>query len=260
MARAVIFDTDAEVRAAVAALLDDGGHSVIGQAESSEAAVDLIDRERPDIAIVDVTTRFSTGRAVLSEAALCGCRAIVYSTYIEPGSLHEVRGAPIGVMKPDLVALAHAIERAVAGLEGTPTQRRRASRPGLSGDDFFEALAAADVGDAIIVLEPMHRAPRELEIVGEFAERTVAGGDRVVIGDGAIGILLSAGGSDGVVAVLRRLKGNSGRQLDDWHVRSAVISEGERPKNAYLRLAAQVSARRELMRRQEDEEALEPPP
>ena len=52
--RAVIADDAALWREGIARLLDDAGITVVAQAGDAEAFTELVDRERPDVAIADV--------------------------------------------------------------------------------------------------------------------------------------------------------------------------------------------------------------
>jgi DNA-binding NarL/FixJ family response regulator len=244
MARVLICDHDPSIRTAVRDLAADHGHEVVGETADTFEVVELIERIRPDVAVVDVSLRYASGREVLSTAASCGCHAIIYSSYVDHDVLMRARGMPSAVIKPGLAALAEAIDRAASGLDAA-TQRRHADRHSLPGDDFFDALDAAQPGDAIVVIERHVPNDRELAILGSFAERTVAGSDRVAIGSHAIGILLAGSGPDGVEAVLGRLWGNSGRDPEQWDVRAAVIGT-DPPAAAYRQLLGATPPQGEL--------------
>ena len=52
--RIVIGEDSALFREGLARLLEDAGHSVVGRAADAAALVEAVERERPDLAIIDV--------------------------------------------------------------------------------------------------------------------------------------------------------------------------------------------------------------
>jgi len=52
--RVVIADDDVLLRQGLAALLREGGYDVIGQASDADGLIELVRKEQPDIAIVDI--------------------------------------------------------------------------------------------------------------------------------------------------------------------------------------------------------------
>ncbi len=228
MTTVVVCEADPAFRSQIVEVVEAGGHELVAETADVEEAIGHIERLRPGIAILDVSLLHSSGRAVVSTAATCGCRAIIFSDFVEPDLRRAARGDPIAVVKPDLLGLAYAVRRAAAAID-TTHQRRRAARRSPAGEDFFDALAMASPGDAIVVLRPLRQAEHELSIVGDFVRRSVATCDRVAVGTEAVGILLSGGGADGIQAVLRRVRGNAGRDLSDWQIRSSVVAEGDVP-------------------------------
>jgi CheY-like chemotaxis protein len=224
----LVCELDPTMRSQIAGVVDAAGHQIVAETDDVNEAIASIERLRPDIVVVDVSLRFSPGRALISTAATCGCQPILFSDYVEPEFRRSARGSPIIVVRPDLLGLAYALRRAAAAID-TPHQRRRVARPTPPGDDFFDALAGASPGDAIIILRPRPPAEHELAIVGDFVQRSVAACDRVAVGTDAVGAFLSGGGEEGIEAVLRRVRGNAGRDLSDWEIRSSVVTEGDPP-------------------------------
>lgn len=88
--RVVLIEDSVALRDLLAEMLaDSGGVEVIGSADSELAAIDLLHRLHPDLAIIDLELRGGTGLKVL--AALQGMpacadmpRAVVFSNHTHP--------------------------------------------------------------------------------------------------------------------------------------------------------------------------------
>src|SRR5258707_9102181 len=52
--RVAIADDDVLLRQGLAALLREGGYDVIGQASDADALIEIVRKEQPDIAIIDI--------------------------------------------------------------------------------------------------------------------------------------------------------------------------------------------------------------
>jgi CheY-like chemotaxis protein len=116
--KVLIADDDRTIRALLHDLLVDMGHEVVA-AENGAEAVELCERERPDVAILDFLMPRLSGLDALQEMRRRGCsQAVVLLTAISDASLRDVRGAD----QPDAVlekpfkrkGIEKAIEDAVA--------------------------------------------------------------------------------------------------------------------------------------------------
>ncbi len=92
-------------------VLEERGYRVLGPAPDCSAALELIWRERPDIAFVDTHLGSETCEAVLDECDLQDVPVIITST--EPDQLPQFCGDRSGVGKPAAVL---AVDAAIARL------------------------------------------------------------------------------------------------------------------------------------------------
>jgi DNA-binding NarL/FixJ family response regulator len=100
--RVAIADDDVLLRQGLAALLREGGYDVVGQASDAAGLIDLVRKEQPDIAIVDIRmppTQTTEGleaartiRAELPEVAI-----LVLSAHIEVEHAMDLLGAGRGI-------------------------------------------------------------------------------------------------------------------------------------------------------------------
>ena len=87
--RVVVADDSAVIRAGVGRILSEAGMEVIGQAQDADELVELVDRLRPDLAVVDIRMP-PGGNAGLSAAEEIrrrhgeAVRVLVLSQYLEP--------------------------------------------------------------------------------------------------------------------------------------------------------------------------------
>jgi len=146
--RVVIADDTALLRQGIARLLVDAGVEVSGEAENAERLLELVEAERPDVAIVDI--RMPPGQAdegLVAAATIRerfpGVGVLVLSQYVEPGyamRLLEGRDGGCGYLLKDRVLnareLVSAVERVAAGevvvdreLVDQLLERRRVGNP-----------------------------------------------------------------------------------------------------------------------------------
>jgi DNA-binding NarL/FixJ family response regulator len=82
--RVVLVDDHPIVRAGLAALIDaEGDMAVCGQAGEIESGLDVIERERPDLVIVDLSLKGSNGLALIKELAGHQPKVLVASMHDE---------------------------------------------------------------------------------------------------------------------------------------------------------------------------------
>ena len=146
--RVVIADDTALLRQGIARLLVDAGVEVSGEAENAERLLELVEAERPDVAIVDI--RMPPGQAdegLVAAATIRerfpGVGVLVLSQYVEPAyamRLLEDRDGGCGYLLKDRVLnareLVSAVERVAAGevvvdreLVDQLLERRRVGNP-----------------------------------------------------------------------------------------------------------------------------------
>jgi DNA-binding NarL/FixJ family response regulator len=100
--RVAIADDDVLLRQGLAALLREGGYDVVGQATDAEGLIELVRREVPDIAIVDIrmppthtTEGFEAARMIREE--LPGVAILVLSAHIEVEHAMDLLGVGPGI-------------------------------------------------------------------------------------------------------------------------------------------------------------------
>jgi DNA-binding NarL/FixJ family response regulator len=100
--RVVIADDEALLRQGLAALLREGGYDVVGQASDAEGLLELVRKEQPDIAIVDIrmppthtTEGLEAARTIREE--LPQIAILVLSAHIEVEHAMDLLGAGSGI-------------------------------------------------------------------------------------------------------------------------------------------------------------------
>jgi DNA-binding NarL/FixJ family response regulator len=100
--RVAIADDDVLLRQGLAALLREGGYDVVGQATDAEGLIELVRKEVPDIAIVDIrmppthtTEGFDAARTIREE--LPGVAILVLSAHIEVEHAMDLLGVGPGI-------------------------------------------------------------------------------------------------------------------------------------------------------------------
>jgi DNA-binding NarL/FixJ family response regulator len=154
--RIVIADDAALVRDGVARLLADLGLQVVGTAANGDDAVELVERHRPDVAILDIRMPPS-----FTDEGIRAAEAI-----------RALPGPRTGVL-----VLAQAVEPSTAerllagGARGTGyLLKERVARP----DDLVDALRRVAVGETVVdpaVVEALFARRRERDPLEDLTER-----------------------------------------------------------------------------------------
>ena len=117
--RCLIVDDNQSFLDAARALLEHGGLTVVGVANTSEDAVRLVEATRPDIVLVDVflgdESGFDLARTLLDEAPQDGRRVILISTSSEDELEELIATSPAHGFLPKRDLSADAIRRLVDG-------------------------------------------------------------------------------------------------------------------------------------------------
>jgi DNA-binding NarL/FixJ family response regulator len=124
--RVAIADDDVLLRQGLAALLREGGYDVVGQASDADGLIELVRKEQPDIAIVDIrmppthtTEGLEAARTIREE--LPQIAILVLSAHIEVEHAMDLLGAGHGigyVLKTrvgDVDELTDTLERILSG-------------------------------------------------------------------------------------------------------------------------------------------------
>src|SRR3954470_810186 len=100
--RVAIADDDALLRQGLAALLREGGYDVVGQASDADGLIELVRREQPDVAIIDIrmppthtTEGLEAARTIRDE--LPRVAILVLSAHIEVEHAMDLLGAGRGI-------------------------------------------------------------------------------------------------------------------------------------------------------------------
>ncbi len=149
----VLVDDDPLVRAGLAMMLGgDAAIRIVGEAENGRVGADLIARERPDVALMDIRMPVMDGLAAVREVTAAGSatRVIVLTTFdADDMVLTALRDGAAGFLlkdtpPADLVAAVHRVARGEPMLSPSVTsQLIRAAVQGRGESDDARELAAA---------------------------------------------------------------------------------------------------------------------
>jgi DNA-binding NarL/FixJ family response regulator len=181
--RIVIAEDSVLLRAGLVSLLEEAGHEVVAAVGDGDALIDAVDRQLPDLAVVDVRmppTFTDEGlRAALTVRSQHPATGIlVLSQYVEEryaGELLATEGNGIGYLLKDRVADVREFLDALTRVGGGGTA--------LDPEVVAQLLARSRRQD------PLERlTPREREVLGLMAEgrSNTAIAEALVVSDGAV--------------------------------------------------------------------------
>jgi len=247
--RFVLCDADGLVLSMVETILERHGHEVIGVADHTAVASDLVRAGRPDAVVVDLSLGYNTDFDIIGTAREVGSRVVVFSHNADHTVLDRFDPPPVVVAKPDFVALEAVIERlvdddgsgdgdALADRRVRPTRAAVGPVPaGLhDAQAFYEALANATDDDAMLSIEAAEGAPPLADDVAKRVQEIVRGTDRVLAMATAVRVFLAGPGSDGLAALLARLAADRMAAGGDLAYRSTVVGPGETGAEVFDRL------------------------
>jgi DNA-binding NarL/FixJ family response regulator len=135
--RVAVVDDHAIVRAGLRLVLEaDPDFEIVGEAETAAAALDLVRRERPDVALIDINLPDDSGLRVAAEITSSdpSVRLLILSVHDDPEIVREsVRLGAHGYLRKDT----------------TPADLRAAIRAVHNGDAFFSPSVARTLAEAL---------------------------------------------------------------------------------------------------------------
>jgi DNA-binding NarL/FixJ family response regulator len=181
--RIVIAEDSVLLRAGVVSLLEEAGHEVVAAVGDGESLVDAVDRQLPDLAVVDVRmppsfTDEGLRAALTVRAQHPSIGILVLSQYVEEryaGELLATEGNGIGYLLKDRVADVREFLDALTRVGGGGTA--------LDPEVVAQLLARSRRQD------PLERlTPREREVLALMAEgrSNAAIAEALVVSDGAV--------------------------------------------------------------------------
>jgi chemotaxis response regulator CheB len=243
----VICDDDAFMREMVESLVRTTGHDVLGIADTTAAAVGLIESGHPEAVVLDLSLGYNTDFDIIEAAISVGARAVVFTQNADAEILGQYSVKPTVVAKPDLAALEQVLIRldrdeqsdAVVEEDRRHRPERVAAGPVPTGPSdaqaFFEAINGAQAGDALVALD----VPVGAESVADEVGRRLRDTDRVLLTlPRAVRAFLPGGGEEGIASVLARIR-SIPIVTSDCQVASVIVLDGEHGADAFDRLKAE---------------------
>jgi len=240
--RVVLCDDDGMLRESVEALIPKVGHEIVGVADTTAVAVNLIAAARPDAVVFDMSLGYNTDFDVIEAAIEVGAKVIVFSHNADEAILSQYPVQPIVVHKPELAALELALGRLSLDDQRRAVEHERRTRPTRDADGpvptgvidaaaFYEAINEARAGDAMVSIE----VPDDAEPVAARLVDVLRAGDRLLASGHAVRVFLVSGGEEGVRSFVRRLA-DAAVVPPAARISGIVVQEGERPADAFERL------------------------
>jgi CheY-like chemotaxis protein len=240
----VVCDDDVFLREMVESLIRTTGHVVLGVADTTAAAVGLIESGRPDAVVLDLSLGYNTDFDIIETAISVGARPIVFTQNADAEILAHYPVSPAVVVKPDLHALEQVLVRLAHDVDQDEVvEQDRRQRPSRAADGpaptgvsdaqaFFEAINGAREGDALVGLD----VPVGAESVADEVGRRLRDTDRVLLSlPRAVRCFLPGGGQEGIDSVLARIR-SIHAVTSECRVASVIVVDGEHGADAFDRL------------------------
>jgi chemotaxis response regulator CheB len=243
----VLCDDDALMRSMIETIIERQGHDVIGAADNTSAATELIVHGRPEVVVLDLSLGYNTDFDIIDVSMAVGARVIVFSHNANYQVLDRYTPRPVVVPKPDFVELEEVIAK-TATADFAPSHVERRLRPervaigptptGIGdAQAFYEALSNAAEDDVLVSVEPAGDAgPYLAESDATRVLALVRGTDRVLAAGSSIKVFLAGGAEVGLDAFLHRVRDGAPALADVIVVRAIVIQDGESSADAFDRL------------------------
>jgi chemotaxis response regulator CheB len=243
----VLCDDDALMRSMIETIIERQGHEVVGAADNTAAATELIVHSRPEGVVVDLSLGYNTDFDIIDVAMAVGARVIVFSHNASHELLDRFSPRPVAVPKPDFVELEEVIAKTATADFG-PSHVERRSRPervaigptptGIGdAQAFYEALSNAAADDVLVSVEPAGDAgPYLAEADATRLLGLVRATDRVLAAGSSVKVFLAGGADVGLQAFLQRIRDGAPALADAVVVRAVVVAGGEDSATAFDRL------------------------
>lgn len=247
--RFVLCDDDEMLCSMVDGTIASHGHDIVGIANTTTAAVGLVEYGKPDVVVVDPSVGCNTDFDVIDTAISVGAQVIVFSRSGDAPASGRYVPEPLFVVKPDLWALEQAIGRLSAAPASDLSDADRRHRPtrAPSGPPptgprdataFYSALNDAIEGDAFVAIATLSGGTAiDLPALAALVTDHIRETDRLLmlITTSSLLVLLLGGGEEGVDSLLRRVQSDT-HVPADIEFRSVVVASGESPTDAFDRL------------------------
>lgn len=169
--RIIVVDDHTVMRAGVVALLAaEPGIEIVGEADDGRAAIDLAERLRPDVALLDLRMPVLDGVAATAELARLGTRVLVLTTYDTDTEIERaIEAGAIGYLLKDTTRdqLVDAIRAAARGetvlaprvAEKLVARMRRPEPAALTAREIevlravADGLSNAEIGRRLVIAE-----------------------------------------------------------------------------------------------------------
>ncbi|MEU9871017.1 MULTISPECIES: response regulator transcription factor [Actinomadura] len=169
--RIIVVDDHTVMRAGVVALLAaEPGIEIVGEADDGRAAIDLAERLRPDVALLDLRMPVLDGVAATAELARLGTRVLVLTTYDTDTEIERaIEAGAIGYLLKDTTRdqLVGAIRAAARGetvlaprvAEKLVARMRRPEPAALTAREIevlravADGLSNAEIGRRLVIAE-----------------------------------------------------------------------------------------------------------
>jgi CheY-like chemotaxis protein len=247
--RFVLCDEDPLIISMVETIVERHGHEVLGIADHTAIASELVKAGRPDAVVVDLSLGYNTDFDIIGTARDVGSRVVVFSHNADHSVLDRFDPRPVVVAKPDFVALEAVIERlrdddGTGDAGGLIDRRMRPARAAVGPEPaglhdaqaFYEALAYAADDDAMVSIEAAEGSPPLGEDVARRVQALVRGTDRVLAMATAVRVFLAGPGDLGLDALIGRLAADQMAASGTLAYRSTVVGPGETGAEVFDRL------------------------
>ena len=254
--RFVLCDDDALMRSMIETIVERQGHAVVGAADNTSAASELIVHGRPDVVVVDLSLGYNTDFDIIDVATAVGAKVVVFSRNADYELLDRFTPRPVVVAKPDFVELEEILAKTTTD-DDPPTHVERRLHPervaigptptGIGdAQAFYEALSNAAEDDVLASVEPVGDGlgPPLAESDATRLLGIVRSTDRVLAAGASIKVFLAGAAGTGVEAFLERFREGAPALADVVVVRWVVVRDGEGSADAFDRLKATADERR----------------
>ena len=168
--RVVIADDEAIIRLDLKELLTSAGYIVVGEAATGTDARAAIERERPDLAILDVKMPGADGVEVAREVAPLGTAVILLTAFSQRHLIESARDAGVAayLVKPfRSPELLRVVEEVVAGM--VQPRPPEPSKNEVVADDKIETRRVVEEAKELLMVESGLDEPTAFEFIQRTA-------------------------------------------------------------------------------------------